>query len=633
MGLLESIGGPADLRALDEDQLAPLAQEIRELLIDRVTRNGGHLGPNLGVVELTLALHRVFDSPRDPLVWDTGHQTYVHKLLTGRVKSFETLRTPGGMSGYPSREESEHDLVENSHASTALSYADGLAHAKKLRGQEGTVVAVIGDGALTGGMSWEALNNIAADPDRPLVVVINDNGRSYAPTVGGLASHLTALRASRHYEEFLGQVKETLRGAPTVYRALHGAKKGLKDFLTPQALYEDLGLKYLGPVDGHDQRAVESVLTRARAFGSSVVVHCITEKGRGHAPAEQHVLDRFHAVRAAPAPGTKPGAATTSWTTAFGEELLAVASERPDVIALTAAMPEPTGVHLLQQDRPAQVVDVGIAEQHAATSAAGMAMGGLHPVMCVYATFLNRAYDQVVMDVGLHRLPVTFVLDRAGVTGDDGASHNGIWDLSAFRSVPGMRIAAPRDGDTLRRELREALDIDDGPTLLRFPKGALGPALPAVDRIEGAGGAPPIDVLVRTGEDVLLIAVGAMAGPCVEAARLLTEHGIGSTVVDPCWVSPVHPGLAELARGFDVVVTVEDGLRAGGIGEATATALREAGVTPPGLRVLGVPLRYLEHSTRAALLEECGLTASQIASQAMESIEARMMRSPLKGVV
>jgi 1-deoxy-D-xylulose-5-phosphate synthase len=619
MGLLEGIKNPADLRGLDAAELTELAAEIREILIDRVCRNGGHLGPNLGVVELTLALHRVFDSPRDSVVWDTGHQAYVHKLVTGRAADFTTLRTRGGMSGYPSRTESEHDLVENSHASTALSYADGLARARQLRRDPGHVVAVIGDGALTGGMSWEAVNNIAAAPDRPLIVVINDNGRSYAPTVGGLADHLAALRTSRRYEDFLGRAKHTLRDVPAfgniVYRALHGAKKGLKDFLIPQALYEGLGLKYLGPVDGHDRAAVEAALRRARNFGGSVVVHCITEKGRGYAPAEGDARDRLHAVRAAPPAGNARSDNGISWTSAFGEELLAAARQRPDMLALTAAMLEPTGLERLQQALPEQVVDVGIAEQHAVTSAAGLAMGGIHPVVCVYATFLNRAFDQVLMDVALHRLPVTFVLDRAGITGDDGPSHNGVWDLAALRIVPGLRIAAPRDRSSLRRQFRAALDTGDAPTLLRFPKGRLGPELPALERLVGPDGDDAVEILTR-GEDVLLIAVGAMAGPCVAAAERLAAAGVGCTVADPCWVKPLPSALVELARSYDVVITAEDGVRDGGVGETTAAALREAGVTRPTVRVLGAPTRFLPHGSRAELLEEYGLTAEAIAAQA-----------------
>ncbi|MET9058948.1 MULTISPECIES: 1-deoxy-D-xylulose-5-phosphate synthase [Streptomyces] len=637
MELLERIKSPADLRGLDPLDLDRLADEIRALLIERVTRNGGHLGPNLGVVELTIALHRVFDSPRDSLVWDTGHQAYVHKLLTGRAADFATLRTRGGMSGYPSRAESEHDLVENSHASTALSYADGLAHARQTRGDPGHVVAVIGDGALTGGMSWEAVNNIAAAPGRPLVVVINDNARSYAPTVGGLAQHLAALRTSRGYEEFLERAKYTLQGVPavggTVYRALHGAKKGLKDFLTPQALYEDLGLKYLGPVDGHDREAVEAALRRARAFGGSVVVHCITEKGRGYAPAEEDTRDRFHAVRAAPVPGRTAGSSGPTWTAAFGEELLAQAERRPDVVALTAAMLEPAGLLPLQRALPARVVDVGIAEQHAVTCAAGMAMGGLHPVVCVYATFLNRAFDQVIMDVALHRLPVTFVLDRAGITGDDGASHNGVWDLAALQAVPGLRIAAPRDRTTLRRQLDEALGTEDAPTLLRYPKGTLPPDLPALDRITGPDGTTAVDVLARTGDDALLVAVGALGGACLAAAQDLAELGIGCTVVDPGWVKPVPRALVELAGRFDVVVTAEDGLRTGGVGESLAAALRDARTVPRELRTLGVPTGFLEHAPRAELLDECGLSGARIAEQVRRAVTDAAGHPPLKGAV
>ncbi|WNV88982.1 1-deoxy-D-xylulose-5-phosphate synthase [Umezawaea sp. Da 62-37] len=594
MSLLNEIGCPADLRGLSAPDLDALADEIRDRLVVEVSRSGGHLGPNLGVVELTIALHRVFDSPRDSIVWDTGHQTYVHKMLTGRAGDFAGLRRRGGLSGYPSRQESEHDLVENSHASTALSYADGLARANRLRARTGHVVAVTGDGALTGGMTWEAINNIAVEPDRPLVVVVNDNGRSYASTVGGLADHLRGLRTRE----------------------------------VTQSIYENMGLLYIGPVDGHDRDAVESALRQARDVGGTVVVHCVTQKGRGHVPAEQDARDHMHAVRAASA--TKSG---PSWTSAFGEELLAAVDRRPDLVALTAAMLEPTGLQPVSDAHPDRVVDVGMAEQHAVTSAAGMAMGGLHPVFCVYATFLNRAFDQVLMDVGLHELAVTFVLDRAGITGDDGASHNGVWDLATFQAVPGMRIAAPRDRATLHRLLTEALDVDDAPTMLRFPKGALGADLPAVERFAAEDPDDPVDVLVADGEDALVIAVGSMAGPCLDAAMQLEARGIACTVVDPCWVKPVNPALVELASRFDVVVTVEDGIRAGGIGEATAASLRDAGVVPAELRVLGVPTRFLAHASRAELLDECGLTAGRIADQVAEAVTARAVKGTLDSML
>ncbi|MFL6131103.1 MAG: 1-deoxy-D-xylulose-5-phosphate synthase [Mycobacteriales bacterium] len=615
--MLEQIREPADLRQLTRPQLDRLAREIRDFLVAGVTRTGGHLGPNLGTVELTLAVHRVFDSPRDRIIWDTGHQAYVHKMVTGRCAGFAKLKQAGGLSGYPCRGESEHDLVENSHASTALSWADGLAKAYQLTGQrDRSVVAVVGDGALTGGMCWEALNNIAAAKDRPLVIVVNDNTRSYAPTTGGFADHLATLRTSRGYERFLEWGKHTVRSAPvvgdTVYGALHGAKKGLKDMIAPQGLFEDLGLKYVGPVDGHDVEAVETALVAARGFGGPVIVHCITEKGRGYAAAEQHELDRLHAVGAAPVPG-RP-AAGRSWTSIFSEELVAVGAERPDVVAITASMLEPTGLAAFAKAYPDRVYDVGIAEQHAATSAAGLSLGGLHPVAAIYATFLNRAFDQVLMDVALHKQAVTFVLDRAGVTGDDGPSHNGMWDLSVLQVVPGLRIAAPRDGDRLRELFREAVAVEDGPTVVRFPKGPAAAAVPAIDT---AGG---IDVLRRFGApDVLLVSVGAMAPACLGAAALLDEQEIGVTVVDPRWVKPLDPALAPLAARYRLVVTVEDNGRAGGVGAAVTQALQDAEVDVP-VRTLGLPQAFLDHGKRADILAAVGLTPSGVAERAMAAL-------------
>ena len=621
MTVLDSIREPADLRRLSRPQLSRLAREIRDFLVTEVTRTGGHLGPNLGAVELTLALHRVFDSPRDRIVWDTGHQAYVHKIVTGRCAGFAKLKQAGGLSGYPCRRESEHDLVENSHASTSLSWADGLAKAYQLTGQrDRAVVAVVGDGALTGGMCWEALNNIAAAKDRPLVIVVNDNTRSYAPTIGGFADHLATLRTSRGYERFLEWGKQTVRSTPvvgdTVYGALHGAKKGLKDMIAPQGLFEDLGLKYVGPVDGHDVEAVETALVAARGFGGPVIVHCITEKGRGYAKAERHELDRLHAVGAAPVPG-KP-AAGRSWTSIFSEELVSVGAERSDVVAITASMLEPTGLAAFAKAYPHRVHDVGIAEQHAVTSAAGLSLGGLHPVVAVYATFLNRAFDQVLMDVALHRQAVTFVLDRAGVTGEDGASHNGMWDLSILQVVPGLRIAAPRDGDRLRELFREAVAVEDGPTVVRFPKGPAAAPVPAIDSVGG------LDVLHRSGDaadpEVLLVSVGAMASVCLGAAALLDEQEIGVTVVDPRWVKPLDPALALLAARHRLVVTVEDNGRVGGVGGAVAQALRDAEVDTP-VRNLGLPQSFLDHGKRADILAAAGLTPSGVAERVMAALD------------
>ena len=619
MSLLDTVSGPGDLKRLRADQLPLLAAEIRDVMVDTVSRTGGHLGPSLGVVEMTLAIHRVFDSPRDKVVWDTGHQSYVHKLVTGRRDRFETLRMKGGLSGYPSRSESEHDVVENSHASTALSYADGLAKAYRLRGEHRHVVAVVGDGALTGGMCWEALNNIAAG-SLPVVIVVNDNGRSYSPTIGGLAAHLATLRMTQGYERALDTVRSTLSRTPVVgtpiYTALHGLKRGIKDFLQPQVLFEDLGMKYVGPIDGHDVAAMEAALRRARSFGGPVIVHAVTVKGFGYQPAVDDEADCLHSVAPVtdPLTGKPVNASLRGWTSVLGEEMVAVGAERQDVVAITAAMLQPVGLLRFSQAYPDRTFDVGIAEQHAVTSAAGLAMGGLHPVVCLYATFLNRAFDQTLMDVALHRQPVTFVLDRAGVTGDDGASHNGMWDLSILNLVPGMRVAAPRDAATLREELREALAVDDGPTALRFPKGAVPDDLPALERIG------TVDVLRRApGDDVLLVAVGATARLALEVADRAAQQGVGVTVVDPRWVSPVPAELVELARGYRLVLTVEDGGRTGGVGSAVSQALRDADVDVP-TRDLGIPQRFLDHASRAQVLAEIGLTAQDVARRVVETM-------------
>ena len=619
MSLLDSVSGPGDLKRLRPDQLPVLAAEIRDVMVDTVSRTGGHLGPSLGVVETTLAIHRVFDSPRDKVVWDTGHQSYVHKLVTGRLDRFDTLRKSGGLSGYPSRAESEHDLVENSHASTALSYADGLAKAYRLRGERRHVVAVVGDGALTGGMCWEALNNIAAS-NLPVVVVVNDNGRSYSPTIGGLADHLATLRLTQGYERALDTIKTTLARTPVVgtpvYTALHGLKRGIKDFLQPQVLFEDLGLKYYGPIDGHDIAAMEAALRKAKSFGGPVIVHAVTVKGFGYQPAVDDEADCLHSVAPVtdPLTGKPMNASASGWTSVLGEEMVAIGAERQDVVAITAAMLQPVGLLRFSEAYPNRTFDVGIAEQHAVTSAAGLAMGGLHPVVCLYATFLNRAFDQALMDVALHQLPVTFVLDRAGVTGEDGASHNGMWDLSILQLVPGMRIAAPRDAATLREELREALAVDDGPTAVRFPKGAIGDGVPAVER------RGPVDVLRRgTSDDVLLVAVGAMARLGLEVAERAAAQGIGVTVVDPRWVSPVPAELVELARSYRLVITVEDGGRTGGVGSMVSQALRDADVDVPA-RDLGIPQRFLDHASRAEVLVEIGLTAQEVARTLVETV-------------
>jgi 1-deoxy-D-xylulose-5-phosphate synthase len=620
--LLQSIAGPRDLKQLAPDQLPALAAEIRDLLIETVSRTSGHLGPNLGVVELTIALHRVFDSPVDRIVFDTGHQAYVHKLLTGRIAEFGTLRQRGGVSGYPSRAESEHDLVENSHASTSLSYADGLAKAYRLRGETNRrVVAVIGDGALTGGMAWEALNNIAVAKDSRLIIVINDNGRSYQPTIGGLAAHLATIRVSQRYEQVLEYIKTSLSRAPLVgsplYETLHGIKKGLKDVLQPQVLFEDLGIKYLGPVDGHDEQMVEHALRRASDFGGPVLVHVITRKGFGYSLAEENEEDCLHQVPAAPVGGVPSGPPKRTWSEVFGDELAAIGARRPDVVAITAAMLHPTGLGAFARAFPDRVFDVGIAEQHAMTSAAGLAMGGLHPVVALYATFLNRAFDQLLMDVALHRLPVTIALDRAGVTGPDGASHNGMWDGSILQVVPGLRIAAPRDAARLAELLNEAVAISDGPAVVRYPKGTVG------GEVEAVGKLGTMDVLHQPdaagARDVLLVGAGTMALTCLEAAGRLGDQGIGVTVVDPRWTKPVDEALAGAAREHRLVVTVEDNGRAGGFGDAVGRLLRDHDVSTP-LKTFGLPQEFLSHAKREEILTELGLIPQHLAREITEAV-------------
>jgi 1-deoxy-D-xylulose-5-phosphate synthase len=612
-GLLDRVHGPHDLRDLSQAELTALAAEIRDFLVEKVARTGGHLGPNLGVVELTLALHRVFTSPADRILFDTGHQAYVHKMVTGRQSGFDRLKQRGGLTGYPSRAESEHDLIENCHASTALSYADGLAKAYALRGEARHVVAVVGDGALTGGMCWEALNNIAAT-ENPLVIVVNDNGRSYAPTIGGLADHLATLRLNPGYEKVLDLIKDSLARTPLVggplYEALHAVKKGIKDAVSPQALFEDLGIKYVGPVDGHDIPALESALRRAKAFGGPVIVHTVTRKGFGYRPAEDDEIDCLHSPAAFdPETGRPVAASSLKWTGVFADELVALADERPDIVGITAAMGESTGIAKLAARYPDRAFDVGIAEQHATTSAAGLALGGMHPVVAIYATFLSRAFDQVLLDVALHGLPVTFVLDRAGITGPDGPSHYGIWDMSVFGVVPGLRIAAPRDAATLRAELREAVAISDGPTIVRFPTGSVPAELPALRRVGG------IDVLAEDGRrDVLLVGVGAFATLAVDVAARLAPEGYGVTVVDPRWVRPVPVELVGLAARHRLVVVVEDGVRTGGVGSAVAQTLRDAGVDTP-VREMGVEPDWYPHGTRNEILADLGLTAPAVAAR------------------
>jgi len=610
--MLSDIKSPADLKGLSAAQLDQLSGEIRSFLIEQVSKSGGHLGPNLGVVELTIAIHRIFQSPKDVVVFDTGHQSYVHKLLTGRIAGFEKLRQRGGVAGYPNRSESEHDVVENSHASTALSWSDGIAKGFALTNQKDrTVICVVGDGALTGGMSWEALNNIAANKDEKLVIVVNDNERSYSPTIGGLATYLSTLRTTRGYEKFLDWGKGVLEKTPVVgqpiYETLHGMKKGIKDIVAPQGMFEDLGIKYFGPVDGHDISAIERALLSAKDFGGPVLVHVITEKGRGHAPAINDEAEKFHAVGVVDAETGQPlSKAGQSWTTVFSDELVKIGAKRSDVVAITAAMMGPTGLDKFEKAYPDRTFDVGIAEQHATTAAAGMAYAGLHPVVAVYSTFLNRAFDQLLLDVALHKAGVTFVLDRAGVTGDDGPSHNGIWDLALTGIVPTLHVAAPRDGERVRETLREALDISDAPTLIRFPKGAINPDIPAFERRDG------IDVLYR-GEsvDILLVSIGAFAQVAVDAAAQAYREGVGVTVIDPRWVKPLPKSLVTMAQRYKRVVVIEDGIKHGGIASTISELFRESGLNVP-VHSIGVPLAFLEHAKRAQILEDLGITVQNI---------------------
>jgi 1-deoxy-D-xylulose-5-phosphate synthase len=600
---------------MSPEELVNLAADIREFLIEKVSRTGGHLGPNLGVVELTIAIHRVFQSPRDIVLFDTGHQSYVHKILTGRADLFDLLRQRDGISGYPNRRESHHDVIENSHASTALSWADGVSRGFALTGQpDRHVVAVVGDGALTGGMSWEALNNLSPESDRNLVIVVNDNERSYSPTIGGLATYLTTLRASKEYERILSRGKRMLHNTPFVgkyiYGTLHGIKKGMKDMLAPQGMFEDLGFKYLGPIDGHDIEAMEKTLQMAKEFGSPVIVHAITEKGRGYKPALDDVAEKFHAVGIVdPVTGKPLKASATSWTNVFSEEITQIGRENPEVVAITAAMLGPTGLDKFAQNFPHRTIDVGIAEQHAVTSAAGLAYAGVHPVIAIYSTFLNRAFDQLLLDVALHNAGVTFVLDRAGITGDDGPSHHGIWDLALTGIVPHMHVGAPRDGARLKELLRQCIAIDNAPSMIRFPKGAIPTDIAALDRVDG------IDILHRgSTNQVLVISIGSMASMALEVAQLAHKESIEVTVIDPLWVKPMSSNVTALCAKYSTVVVMEDGIKHAGIASTISETLREAG-SQCSVHSIGVPLEFIEHSKRNEILDDLKITPAAIVQQ------------------
>ncbi len=614
MSFLERIDAPRDLDQLSRAELKVLCQEIRDYLIESVSKTGGHLGPNLGVVEITVALHRVFDSPTDAIVFDTGHQSYVHKLLTGR-KDLSSLRQKNGIAGYPQRAESEHDIVESSHASSSLSWADGISRAFGATGQRDRhVVAVIGDGALTGGMSWEALNNITDDNDRKLVIVVNDNGRSYAPTIGGFAKTLNTIRTESWYRNGYRISKKVFsafgRPGRALFNSIHAAGHTIFTQNAPRGIFPNLGIQYIGPIDGHDLAAMEEALQRAKGLNAPVIVHAVTQKGRGYNPALSDEADQFHAVGQIDAESGLPikKSSTQSWTSVFANEMVEIGNENEKVVGITGAMLIPVGLHKFAAKHPKRVFDVGIAEQHAVAAAAGMAFGGLHPVVAIYATFLNRAFDQLLMDVALHKAGVTFVLDRAGITGPDGASHHGVWDLSILQVVPGIAIAAPRDAERLKEELREAIAIADAPSVVRFPKGSVPAPIEAINRLPGG-----VDVLHQApSKDVLLVAVGSFAQTAIDVARMLADQGIGATVVDPRWVLPISKDLISLAADHRLVVTLEDGVRVGGFGTRLRQDLRENNVDT-GLNEVGIPAEFLEHAERDEILESLGLTAKAIA--------------------
>ena len=612
--LLEKINSPEDLKRLSKQEMLELADEIRQKLIELVSASGGHLGPNLGVVETTMAIHRVFDSPADSIVFDTGHQGYVHKMLTGRA-GLDRLREKGGVAGYPQREESPHDIVENSHASTAISWADGISRAHAAKGEtDRHVVAVIGDGALTGGMAWEALNNISDDNDRSLVIVVNDNGRSYAPTIGGFAKHLNSIRTEKWYKRLHRFSRKSFFRlglfGKLVFSAAEGAGKGWINTFAPKGLFPNLDIKYIGPIDGHDLDAMETALKQAKHYNAPVIVHAITQKGKGYDPAISDEADQFHAVgQINPETGLPVKKSEgVSWTSVFRDEVTEIAAEKPNIVGITAAMKIPVGLDKFAERFPERVFDVGIAEQHATTSAAGMAFGGLHPVVAIYSTFINRAFDQLLMDVALHKAGVTFVLDRSGVTGPDGASHHGMWDLALLQVVPNIAIAAPRDADSLREQLREAVQVDDGPTVIRFPKGNAEENIPRLERTEDG-----VDVLAKSAaKDVLIVAVGAMVPVAMEVHSLLAAQGIGATVVDPRWVIPVKQSIVESSRDHRLVVTIEDGIRVGGIGTRIRQQMR-ANDIETGLQEIGLPDEFLEHASRNEIMERVGLTPKSIA--------------------
>lgn len=630
MGILNKVKSPQDLKKLPDDKVEELAAEIRQFLIDKVSVTGGHLGPNLGVVELTIALHRVFDSPRDPIVFDTSHQSYVHKILTGRADQFDTLRQKDGLSGYTDRGESEHDWTESSHASAAISVIDGLSKAFCIKGESRrNAVAVVGDGALTGGMCWEALNNISADKERNAVIVVNDNGRSYSPTIGGLSENLSRIRTQHGYDELMEQGKKTLKSLGWVgnrtFDALRAVKEGVKSSILPTEMFPELGMKYIGPINGHDLDALDHALSYARDYEGPIIVHVVTEKGHGFAPAVNEPQDQMHSTGAIdPVTGVPKGKSQPGWTAVFSEELIEAAKKRDDIVAITAAMAGPTGLIPFAEQFPNRFFDVGIAEQHAMASASGLALGGLHPVVAIYSTFLNRAFDQLLMDIALLKQPVTIVLDRAGVTGSDGASHNGVWDMSLTTIIPGIHVAAPRDGQRLRELFQESLEIKSGPSVVRFPKGNLLEDMDAVATTEDG-----VDIIFESEQErfadaeakkVLVISIGAMAARSLGAAQILEDKGMAVTVVDPRWLCPVAPSLIEMADEHDIVVVAEDGMMRAGVGSLFDEAFSAAEVDTP-LRRVAFPSIFPKHGSRGEVLEEVGMDADGIAAAVTEWVD------------
>lgn len=604
--LLEQVDSPADLDTLDADQLAQLATEIREFIVDAVNTHGGHLGSNLGVVEITLALHRVFRSPHDVILWDTGHQAYVHKLLTGRREGFSNLRGESGLSGYPSRAESDHDWIENSHASTVVSYAHGLATALHMRGEtDRHVVGVLGDGALTGGLAYEGLNNLGHSQTKA-IIVLNDNGRSYAPTASSLGDSLAKLRSSTTYRRQSARLDRILAELPLgsyLGKGAAGFKAAIREIFEPPVFFEQLGVKYLGPYDGHDLAALEEVFRNARELDGPVVVHCLTHKGRGYAPAENDPIKNMHDMSQ-----LKAG----SFTAAFADAIVEEGRRRPELVAITAAMPDSTGLLPFKREFPERFFDVGIAEGHAVTSATGMAMGGLRPVVALYATFLNRAFDQVNLDVSLHNQPVVFALDRAGITGDDGPSHHGVLDMVLMSKIPNSTIFAPSSYAEVSRMLEDALDLcTDGPAAIRFSK-----TLPAIDDTTTGSGLSARKV--RSGSNVCIIGVGKMLGPALEAADELVTHGIEATVWDPRVVKPLDPDMLHDAASHELVISIEDGLRDGGIGESILDNLSKIShPTGPTVRVLGIPTVHLSHAKPDAILSALGLDSKGIIDEVL----------------